>query len=210
MSYESLIEATKFHASNQNNWVGESLAEYKYEIWNIIKENNIKTILDYGCGKAKFHKLLFNNKKVPGSPQGISITGYDPCVPVFSNKPTGNFDLTICIDVMEHVQEDKIDEVFKDIFSYSNKTFLTITCYPATQTLTNGKNAHYTVKEPEWWKEKLQPYDGSFIAVFQTKPDRSKITINKEEWKPNKSTLDKLSRNDKTLDLSQIEKSKLL
>ncbi len=51
--YESLTEATKFHAINQENWVGEALAEYKHEIYNLISENNIKTILDYGCGKAK-------------------------------------------------------------------------------------------------------------------------------------------------------------
>ena len=36
--YESLTEATKFHAINQDNWVGEALAEYKHEIYNLIKE----------------------------------------------------------------------------------------------------------------------------------------------------------------------------
>ena len=39
--YESLTEATKFHAINQNNWIGEALAEYKHEIFNLIKENKI-------------------------------------------------------------------------------------------------------------------------------------------------------------------------
>jgi len=208
--YESLIEATKFHAVNQNNWIGEALAEYKHNIFNLIKENNIKTILDYGCGKAKFHSILFNNKKIPGSPMGINITSYDPAVAQFSNKPTGQYDLVLCIDVMEHVQEDKVDEVLKDIFTYSNKVFLTITCYAATQILTNGKNAHYTVREPNWWKEKLKAYDGSYIVIFQTKPKRGGDVVNKEEWKPNKTTIKKLEKNDKTLDETQKEKAKLL
>ena len=56
--YESLLEATKFHAVNQDNWIGEALAEYKHNIFEIIKNNNVKTILDYGCGKAKFHSIL--------------------------------------------------------------------------------------------------------------------------------------------------------
>ena len=43
MIYESLIEATKFHANNISNWIGESLAEYKHEIYKIIKEN-IETV----------------------------------------------------------------------------------------------------------------------------------------------------------------------
>jgi len=208
--YESLTEATKFHAANQSNWIGEALAEYKHNVFNLIKENNVKTILDYGCGKAKFHPILFNNKKVPGSPMDISIIPYDPAVPEFANKPTEQYDLVLCVDVMEHVQEDKVEEVFKDIFTYSNRVFLTITCYPATQTLVNGKNAHYTIKEPDWWKEKLKPYDGNYIVIFQTKPDRGGKIINKEEWRPNKITLKKLEKNDKTLDETQKEKAKLL
>ena len=208
--YESLLEATKFHAVNQDNWIGEALAEYKHQIFNLIKENNIKTILDYGCGKAKFHSILFNNRKLSGSPMGINITSYDPAVPQFSNKPTGTYDLVLCIDVMEHVQEDKVEEVLKDIFTYSNKVFLTITCYPAKQILTNGKNAHYTVKDPDWWKEKLKPYDGKYIAIFQTKSKRGGDVVNKEEWKPNSITIKKLEKNDKTLDESQKEKAQLL
>ena len=208
--YESLIEATKFHAVNQNNWIGEALAEYKHNIFEVIKNNNIKNILDYGCGKAKFHSILFNNKKLPGSPIGINIDKYDPAVPQYANKPIGTYDLVLCIDVMEHVQEDKVEEVLKDIFSYGNKVFLTITCYPATQILLNGKNAHYTIKEPDWWKEKLKPYDGSYIAVFQTMPDRGGKVVNKEEWKPNTTTIKKLEKNDKTLDETQKEKAQLL
>ena len=176
--YESLTEATKFHAVNQDNWIGEALAEYKHQIFNLIKENNIKTILDYGCGKAKFHSILFNNKKVPGSPMDINITPYDPAVPEFANKPTGQYDLVLCVDVMEHVQEDKVEEVLKDIFTFSNRIFLTITCYEAIQNLPNGKNAHYTVKEPSWWEEKLKPYEGKYKVIFQEKRERSKIVRN--------------------------------
>jgi hypothetical protein len=208
--YESLLEATKFHAVNPEHWVGEALAEYKHDIFSIIKENNIKSILDYGCGKAKFHPLLFNNIKLPGSPMDINITPYDPAVPQYSNKPNDKYDLVLCIDVMEHIQEDKVDEVLQDIFNYSNRVFLTITCYEATQVLTNGKNAHYTIKEPDWWKEKLKPYDGSYVVIFQTKRDRGGKTINKEEWKPNAETIKKLEKNHKTLDESQKEKAQLL
>ena len=52
MSYESLEEAKKYHIHNHNFWAGESLAEYKYQIWDIIKRNKYTNVLDYGCGKA--------------------------------------------------------------------------------------------------------------------------------------------------------------
>ena len=178
MSYESLKEATKFHAVNQENWCGEALAEYKHEVFSIIRERNVRSILDYGCGKAKFHKILFNNPKVPGSPMGVVIIGYDPAVPQYAIKQNMDYDLVLCVDVMEHIQEDKVDEVLEDLFNSGRHIFLTITCYPATQILPNGKNAHYTVKEPSWWNEKLAKYDGKYTVRFQEKAERSKIVRN--------------------------------
>lgn len=210
MSYESLEEAKLYHIHNEKFWTGESLAEYKYQIWDIIKRNKITNILDYGCGKALFHKLLFNNPKTPGAPMNISIAKYDPAYIPHSKRPEGKFELVICTDVLEHIQEDKIDEVLSDIFSFSDNVFLTITCYDATQVLLNGKNAHYTVKDPSWWKEKLKPYDGKFMAIFQVKPQRGVDIVNKEEWNPSAATLKKLEKNDKTLDESQKEKAKLI
>lgn len=64
-----------------------------------------------------------------------------------------DYDLVLCVDVMEHIQEDKVEEVLEDLFSSGRFVFLTITCYPARQILSNGKNAHYTVKDPSWWDE---------------------------------------------------------
>jgi len=209
MTYESLEEAQKYHIQHQTHWIGESLGEYKHQIWEMIHRKNIKTVLDYGCGKAHFHKLLFNNPKTPGAPT-VQLTPYDPAYFPFAEKPTGKFDLVLCIDVMEHVQEDQINNVLEDIFSFSDNVFLTITCYKATQTLLNGKNAHYTVKKPEWWKEKLKPYDGKYKVVFQTRPERGSGIINKEEWNPSAETLEKLKVGHKTLDEGQKEKAKLL
>ena len=210
MSYESLEEARKYHIQNQTHWIGESLGEYKHQIWDMVHRNKYKNILDYGAGKATFHKLLFNNTKIPGAPLNINIVPYDPAYEPFNKKPAGRFDLVLCIDVMEHVQEDKIDEVLADIFSFGDNIFITISCYPATQILLNGKNAHYTIKKPEWWKERLKPYDSKYIAVFQTRPEKGEPIINKEEWNPSAETLEKLKKNHKTLDASQKEKAKLL
>ncbi len=216
MTYESLEEAQKYHVQNPTHWLGESLGEYKHQIWDVIARHNVKTVLDYGCGKARFHKILFNNPKTPGAPN-VDITGYDPAYFLFEKKPTGKFDLVLCTDVMEHVQEDQIDNVLEDIFSFSDNVFFTITCYPATQLLLNGKNAHYTIKDPDWWKEKLKSYDGKYKVVFQTRPERGGDIVNKEEWNPSAETLRKLKEEKRTgvkrknfLDDTQREKAELL
>ena len=217
MSYESLEQAKKYHIQNNSHWIGESLGEYKHQIWDIILRNKYKNILDYGCGKAQFHKLLFNNPKTPGAPVNINLVPYDPAYEPFNKKPEGKFEFVLCIDVMEHIQEDKIEEVLADIFTYGDKVFFTISCYPATQTLLNVKNAHYKIKEPEWCKEKIKPYDVKHITIFQTRPLRGEPLINKEEWNPSAETLRKLKEEKDTgqkrknfLDDSQREKAKLL
>jgi hypothetical protein len=200
MTFESLEQANLFHKQNKNNWIGEALAEYKHDINKIIKEFDVKSILDYGCGKAEFQKYIFE--------KNLKITNFDPAYEEFSKKPVGFFDLVLCIDVMEHIEESKVEEVFADIFSYSNKVFLTISCYPAIQTLPNGKNAHYTIKEPNWWENKLKPYENKYTVIFQVKPERSKLQNLPEEWKPNKITIERIQKNinDKRLDPIQIEK----
>jgi hypothetical protein len=64
------------------------------------------------------------------------------------------------------------------LFSKTKFVFLTITCYEAIQKLPNGKNAHYTIKEPNWWKEKLKSYEGKYKVIFQEKRERSKMVRN--------------------------------
>ena len=187
MSYESLTEATKFHAANPEHWCGEALGEYKHEVYGLIKERNVRTILDYGCGKAKFHKILFNNKNTPGSPMGVVIIGYDPAVPMYAIKQNMDYDLVLCVDVMEHIQEDKVDEVLEDVFNSGQFVFLTITCYDANQVLLNGKNAHYTVRAPSWWNEKLEKYNGKYHVIYQEEAKRSKIVRNPDPEGPDES-----------------------
>ena len=204
MIFESLEQAKLFHKLNKDNWIGEAIPEHKEAIFENIKNKNVNTILDYGCGKARFHKLLFKDLK------HLKITKFDPAVEEFSNKPQGLFDLILCIDVLEHIEENKLKEIIEDIFNYGNNVIFTITCYPATQILPNGKNAHYTIKEPNWWDELLKPYFGKYTVFYKTDSKRSSITINEEEWVPDSNTIERYLKNpnDKRIDKNQIEKIK--
>jgi hypothetical protein len=48
------------------------------------------------------------------------------------------------------------------------------------------------------------------LQYFKPMSDRGGKVVNKEEWKPNSTTLKKLEKNDKTLDETQKEKAQLL
>jgi hypothetical protein len=146
--YEEYLEQAKLVHQEGNYWEGKTLKKYITEIDQIIKDKNIDTVLDYGCGQAQHQ------------PQHWNITSYDPAVERFNIKPTGQFDLVICIDVLEHIPQEGLKKVLNDIFSFNQKhTFLTVHSGIAIKALPNGKNAHATVMPHRWWNNLLSDYD---------------------------------------------------
>lgn len=122
---------------------GISLQPHISEIERLIKEYDCKTILDYGCGQGSLHK-----KKKLGE-----VTLYDPYYIPYSKKPSGNFDMVICTDVMEHIPEQEVGKVLAELIEYTDKIlFLSISTVPAKKTFSNGENVHLTVKPKEWWE----------------------------------------------------------
>ena len=67
-----------------------------------------------------------------------------------------NFDLVICIDVLEHIPASDIDWVLEEIISKAKKYFfINVACHPAIALLPNGENAHININKPEWWHQKI-------------------------------------------------------
>ena len=119
-----------------------------------LAKKNIYTILDYGTGKGNFvHGLRssLGDKYI--------VDGYDPSVKEWSNKPNRKYDITTCIDVLEHLEHFSVDEVLNDICTKTNKfCFLLIDLQPAVQYLENGRNAHTLLAPHDWWASKVSNY----------------------------------------------------
>jgi 2-polyprenyl-3-methyl-5-hydroxy-6-metoxy-1,4-benzoquinol methylase len=121
---------------------GISLERHLPEIQALIKEYNIKTILDYGCGQAICHKKIKLG----------DVTLYDPYFEPYSKKPEGTFDMVICTDVLEHVPMEDIGKVSSELLDYTDKVlFLVISTVPAKKKFSNGENVHVTIRPPFWW-----------------------------------------------------------
>jgi len=130
----------------KNTFKGESLKKHLPEIRKIITEYGIKSLLDYGCGKAACHT----------PPLVKDTTLYDPYREPYDKKPVGTFDLVICTDVLEHVPEDEIGRTLVELMNYTNKVlFLAISTKPAKKVFSDGSNVHITVKPREWWESML-------------------------------------------------------
>ena len=129
----------------------------------LVKRHKATSILDYGCGKAVHHLEKKVYEKI-----GITDVGlYEPAIEKFSVLPNRIFDGVVCVDVLEHVPEQNIQYTLDQIVMKASKfVFLTISCNKSKEKLSDGTNAHVTIKPPEWWIEKMSAYVTPIYAVM--------------------------------------------
>ncbi len=147
------------HSHTPGKW-GHTASMY---VNNIVQNSNgVTEWLDYGAGHGG---LAIAVKEKHGDK--YTITEYEPSRPD-ATKPEPK-DYVVCVDVLEHVEPDLIDNVLDDLQRVTNKYgYFTISCRLAAKILKDGRNAHILVKPKEWWKEKLE----------------SRFTIKDESWEP--------------------------
>lgn len=130
---------------------GTSVLGKGNHIFNACQRLDCKTILDYGCGQG------FLKSRV-GVDWDLNIREYDPGVRGKDNPPEPA-DFVACIDVLEHIEPDYIDDVLAHIESLMIKGgYFTICVVPAKGNLPDGRNMHLILQPHEWWIEKLQQF----------------------------------------------------
>lgn len=146
---QELIEQYKqIHEHKTYGVTGGNLFEH-------VKVMDAKSILDYGCGRSKL--IDYFNVEVADR--------YDPAIKEFSEKPTRQYDLVLCTDVMEHIEEEFVDWVLKDLAYLGKRVFFAISLTKACEILPNGMNAHVTIKEGFWWTDKILEHFDSIEAI---------------------------------------------
>lgn len=174
---------------DSDRYPGDSLRdEYINDISSLIRYSKSSSVLDYGCGKAGKHISGITSKQ-----WNTKVHLYDPFVEQFSRLPTKPIDGVISTDVLEHVPEEEIDGVLRQVFGLANKfLFHSIAQYRAKTILSNGENAHCTVKPISWWERKLIPlntqklpmviiYDGwwTYTRISYFMGDKNGIVVSK-------------------------------
>ncbi len=148
----------------EETFPGEKLLPQVIRIKRLVERTSAQTILDYGSGKGQLYQK--NPVLIPqvGSRPSIQtywdvreIRCYDPSYEPFSTLPEEQFDGVICTDVLEHCPEEDIPWILDELFGYARRfVFANAACYPARKHLPNGENAHCTIREPAWWRERLR------------------------------------------------------
>ena len=166
--YIDLLSEYKELHKDPKYFNGICLITHLNTVTHIMVEEGVKSLLDYGCGKALLYdeekyKTMRLNKQGQVLPKPLQEIWqldyhalYDPAYPKHSKLPKGKYDAVVCTDVIEHIDEKDVDWILEEIFSYSRKfVLLTIACYKALKTFKDGRNVHVNIKNPKHWKEKL-------------------------------------------------------
>ena len=158
IAHKNGIKKNDFFLSNNITFDGKSLAPWIQYLKKIINNSNSESVLDYGCGKAKYYKnqIQVEGKNYRGVEDywGVKeVKLFDPGVEEYHEYPLKKYDGVICTDVLEHIGIADLDTVVKDIFSLSNKfVFFVISTILDQKTLDDGRNVHQTVKSEDWWR----------------------------------------------------------
>jgi hypothetical protein len=117
----------------------------------VIEKIEAQHVLDYGCGSTL---------QLPNALKGLikhrfTYQAYDPAVPKYASPPVPA-ELVVCIDVLEHIEEDRIDAVLDHLEELTEAVgVFTVATGPAHKVLADGRNAHILQRPPEWWLPRL-------------------------------------------------------
>jgi len=165
--------------------------------YDIIREHNVKSILDVGCGDGSFcvdmHDVL-GAERVYGldiASVALGLTREHQSVEYFDgeakNLPLddGAVEYISAFDVLEHVLPQDVDKVLEEFNRVCTRGMFLTVSHKLSGEIVDGSNMHMCVETPSWWEEKLSKY---FKVEFlsQTKSNsgaaaESKILCTKKE-----------------------------
>ncbi len=147
--------------------------DYKLEIvleW--VKKNNFNNLLDVGCGRGHYLKLLDKN--------GIKVTGLEPSKYIADTlkhydiinddilglaKKGKQWEALYCMDVMEHIEPLEIEETIRALASLSSHALIGIANH---SDVWQGVELHLIRQGPSWWESLLSRHYHSINSLYQS------------------------------------------
>ncbi len=159
---------------HRNPDYGVASVEYAPMVAEVMEAVGTRELLDYGAGKGRLGMTLNQLFEEP-----FLIHHYEPAMPQWSTTPQP-CRFVACIDVLEHIEPDLIDNVLDDLQRVTAGVgFFTVDTQPAKKVLADGRNAHLIQQPPSWWLPKfmerfeLAPFNRmprGFCIVVERKP----------------------------------------
>jgi len=137
---------------HRNPHYGVASLSFAPIVADVIRELKARTVSDYGAGKK--------NLLVGLTQAGVKLDAYFPYDPVFPDYgPPRSADLVCCIDVLEHIEPEKLANVLGELARITTSFgFFSIHMGPAAKVLADGRNAHLIQQPSSWWLPRLSNY----------------------------------------------------
>lgn len=137
-------------ALHRNPDYGVASVEYAPMVAEVMQAVGTRELLDYGAGKGRLGMTLNQMFEEP-----FTIHHYEPAMPQWS-KPPEPCRFVACIDVLEHIEPELIDNVLDDLKRVTAGVgFFSVDTEPAAKVLADGRNAHLIQKPASWWLPKF-------------------------------------------------------
>ncbi|MFZ3320998.1 MAG: hypothetical protein WA190_01425 [Usitatibacter sp.] len=134
---------------HKNPNYGVASLEFAPYVASLMKQTGTRSLSDYGAGKQNLLRGL--------AAQGVKPEQYFPYDPAFPDygQPR-SADLVCCIDVLEHIEPDLVENVLAELGSITTKFgFFSVHQGPAGKVLADGRNAHLIQKPTSWWLPRM-------------------------------------------------------
>jgi len=160
-------EMKKLH---ENPNFGVASISYAPIVSQFVNQMNITEMLDYGAGKGNLAKHL----KVD---HDLEVHHYEPAVEEWSKTPDSR-QLVCCLDVLEHIEPEMLDEVLDDLMRCTEFFgIFSVHTGAAAKTLSDGRNAHLIQAPATWWLPKImQRFE---LIAFQAQPNGFYVVVRK-------------------------------
>ena len=133
---------------HRNPNYGVASIQFAPVVKQALEQLKAQSLSDYGAGKQNLRKAL--------AEAGVQTDyrPYDPAFPDYGDPQPA--DLVCCIDVLEHIEPELLDNVLDDLARITVKHgFFSIHTGPAVKHLADGRNAHLIQQPSSWWLPKL-------------------------------------------------------
>lgn len=124
------------------------------------------SIIDYGAGRSK---IAYWIAKKTGMNR---VACFDPAVPEISEIPSETFGVVVSFDVLEHIPEEEMDAVLSEMATVGKHALLVIDIAPAKAILSDGRNAHVSLHDEDWWQKRLAQYFPTIRPITIDRPHR--------------------------------------
>lgn len=132
-------------------------------ISKLLSDINFNSVVDLGCGRGFYlRKLLELGKDAIGVEfSKVCCEKYLNDVPYINEdifsfcRQDRCYDLTLCMDVLEHIEPSNISELIQGIRNISERAIIGVANH---SDVLMGHELHLIIENHDWWYDKLKKY----------------------------------------------------